>query len=172
MEAQTPDTFEPEASRPRMYGGHLEPKRLPWKWAVAQLEVARNYWIATTRPNGQPHCRPVWGIWLDNVLYFSTGSLAWKNLAQNPATTVHLESASKTVILEGETREMANDPALLEQIARLYEAKYHWKLETNDLPYAFLPQVAFGWRSDDEGLDGGSAFHGTATRWKFRRAGG
>ena len=167
MEAQTTDGIEPEASRPRMFGSHLEPARLPWKWATAQLEVARNYWIATTRPNGQPHCRPVWGVWLDGVLYFTTGSLAAQNLLHTPTTTVHLESASKVVILEGVTEEMAKDSSLLGQIASLYEAKYHWKLDPNDLPYVFRPQVAFGWLSDDEGLDGGSAFHGTATRWKF-----
>jgi len=166
MAAQSAHSSEPEPSRPRMFGGHLEPVRLPWQWAVAQLVVARSYWIATTRPDGQPHCRPVWGIWMDNVLYFSTGSLAWKNLAHNPATTVHLESASKAVILEGTTAEMP-DPSLLEQVAAAYEAKYHWKMDTDELPYAFRPQVAFGWLSDDEGLDGGSAFHGTATRWRF-----
>jgi len=166
MEAASAGAKEPESSRPRMFGGHPEPARLPWKWAAAQLVVARNYWIATTRPNGQPHCRPVWGVWMDDVLYFSTGSLAWKNLAQNPAITVHLESASKVVILEG-TAEEVTDSSLVEQFFSAYEAKYHWKLDPNDLPYAFRPQVGFGWLSDDEGLDGGSAFRGTATRWKF-----
>ncbi|HEY7355937.1 MAG TPA: pyridoxamine 5'-phosphate oxidase family protein [Ktedonobacterales bacterium] len=166
MDTPPAESSEPVASRPRMYGGHLEPTRLPWKWAVAQLVAARNYWIATTRPNGQPHTRPVWGVWLNDVLYFSTGALTWKNLEQNSATTVHLESASKVVILEGATAAIS-DPALAAQIATAYEAKDHWKLDANDLPYAFRPQIGFGWLSDDEGLDGGSAFRGTATRWTF-----
>lgn len=34
--------------------------------------------------------------------------------------------------------------------------------------YAVRPRVAFGWLSDDSGMDRGSAFHGTATRWRFR----
>jgi general stress protein 26 len=154
-----------EASRPRMFGGHLEPARLPWQWATAQLAVARNYWIATTRPNGQPHSRPVWGVWQDSVLYFSTGSLALQNLARNPAITVHLESGSKVVILEG-TAEAVTDASMLEQIISAYEAKYHWKLDPADTLYAVRPQVAFGWLADDDGLDGGAAFHGTATRWQ------
>ena len=157
--------MEPEASQPRMFGGHLQPARLPWKWASARLTQARNYWIATTRPTGQPHCRPVWGVWYEDALYFSTGSLAWKNLASNPAITVHLESASQVVILEGVAEEGA-PPAVLEVVTRLYQEKYHWELAPAEV-YVMRPQVAFGWLSDDEGLDGGSAFHGTATRWTF-----
>jgi hypothetical protein len=33
--------------------------------------------------------------------------------------------------------------------------------------YTVHPQVAFGWISDETGLDDGAAFHGTATRWRF-----
>jgi hypothetical protein len=157
--------MEPIASQPRMFGGHLQPVRLPWKWAVARLTAARNYWIATTRPNGQPHCRPVWGVWYEDALYFSTGSLAWRNLASNPAMTVHLESGSEVVILEGVAEE-ANAAHPLEEVARLYQEKYHWELVIKEV-YVMRPQVAFGWLSDDAGLDGGAAFHGTATRWAF-----
>ena len=166
MTTSSAPNSEPTASRPRMFGGHPEAAPLAWKWAEAQLLSARNYWVATTRPNGQPHSRPVWGVWLDGILYFTTGSLAARNLIDHPATTVHLESGSKVVILEGVAAEIT-DLSLLEQVAPAYEAKYHWKLEPDDLPYAFRPQVAFGWLSDDEGLDGGSTFRGTATRWTF-----
>lgn len=166
MTAEPAPSSEPTASRPRMFGGHPQGVPLAWKWAVAQLVAARNYWVVTTRPDGRPHSRPVWGLWLDNAFYFSTGSLAAQNLIHNPATTVHLESGGKVVILEGVTEEVT-DPALAEQIGIAYEAKYHWKLDPDDLPYAFRPQVAFGWQSDDDGLDGGSIFHGTATRWRF-----
>src|SRR5215468_1785833 len=92
---------EPTATSPRMYGGTLEPSRLPWRWATARLEAARTYWIATTRPDGRPHSRPVWGVWLDNAFYFSTGSLAAGNLVVQPAITVHLESGEEVVIVEG-----------------------------------------------------------------------
>ena len=174
MAAETENTSgEPIADRPRMYGGHLEPARLPWKWAVARLTEARNYWIATTRPNGQPHCRPVWGVWLENVLYFSTGSLAVQNLTTNPAITIHLESGNEVVILEG-LADLPRERLLLEQVGRLYSEKYGWQVEMTNDPepfYAVRPQVAFGWLSDPAGLDSGSAFHGTATRWRFARAG-
>jgi Pyridoxamine 5'-phosphate oxidase len=167
-----PQNPEPASSRPRMFGGHLEPVRLPWKWAEAQLGAARTYWIATTRADGRPHTRPVWGIWLDAVLYLTIGSpLAEQNLARTPAATVHLESGAKVVILEGPA-EAVTEPSLLAQIIPAYEAKYQWKWLPDDRPYAFRPQVGFGWLSEDDGLDGGSVFRGTATRWTFPPARG
>ena len=171
MEGQTGPggSFDPEPGQPRMFGGHLEPVRLPWKWATERLTRARNYWIATTRPDGQPHSRPVWGVWLDDAFYFSTGSLAAQNLAANPAITVHLESGSEVVIIEG-AAEMVGDAGLVKRVVSLYNSKYNWDMDPNDLPgpfYVVRPRVAFGWLSDESGLDRGSAYHGTATRWRF-----
>ena len=159
-----------ETDQPRMYGGYLEPVRLPWGWATERLTRERNYWIATTRPDGRPHSRPVWGVWLDGSFYFSTGSLAAQNLAVNAAITVHLESGSEVVIIEG-VAETVSDVALVEDVVSVYNAKYHWDMDPNNLPgpfYVVRPQVAFGWVSDESGFDGGAAFHGTATRWRFR----
>ena len=160
---------EPTASAPRMFGGTLEPVRLPWRWAVARLEAARTYWIATTRPDGRPHTRPVWGVWLDNAFYFSTGSLAAPNLADQPAITMHLESREEVVIVEG-VAELAQGEELLKRVGALYDAKYQWEHDSDavaDPFYALRPKVVFGWAEDSTGLDGGSAFHGTATRWQF-----
>src|SRR4051794_38828617 len=90
-----------------MFGGHPESQQLPWAWAVGQLTAARHYWIGTTRPDGRPHSRPVWGVWLDNRFYFSTGSLAAGNLTSNAEITVHVESsAGEAVIIEGIAEEM------------------------------------------------------------------
>ncbi len=160
---------EPEADAPWMFGGHVEPQRLAWSWALARLEQARTYWIATTCPDGRPHSRPVWGIWLAGACYFSTGSLAARNLLTNPAITLHLESGDEVVILEGQAK-VLEDAALLRQVVDLYNHKYHEQLQVESLPgpfYAVRPRVAFGWLVDSTGLDGGSLFHGTATRWRF-----
>src|SRR3954453_23232210 len=102
---------EPTASAPRMFGGTLEPTRLPWRWATARLEAARTYWIATTRPDERSHTRPVWGVWLDNAFYFTTGSLAARNLETRPGITMHLESGEEVVIVEG-VAELAQGEAL------------------------------------------------------------
>ena len=162
---------DPELSQPRMFGGYIGSAKLPWTWATERLTRARNYWIATTRPDGKPHSRPVWGVWLDNAFYFSTGSLAAPNLASRPAITVHLESGSEVVIIEG-VAEPVKDTALVEQIVSLYNQKYNWNLDPHDLPgpfYAVRPQVAFGWHFEESEIDRESTALGNATRWRFRR---
>jgi len=91
----------------------------------------------------------VWGIWLDDTFYFSTDSLAAQNLAANPAITVHLESGSDVVSIEG-TAEPVSGADLVEQVVSLYNSKYKWDVDPNNLPgpyYAVHPQVAFGWLS-------------------------
>ena len=70
---------EPQADRPNMpeYGlaeAEAGLGLLPWTWALERLQPARNYWLATTRPDGRPHVMPVWGVWVENRFYFSTGS--------------------------------------------------------------------------------------------------
>jgi hypothetical protein len=152
-----------------MFGGQPAPQRLPWSWAKHQFADARNYWIATTRSDGRPHTRPVWGIWLNNAFYFSTGSLAAGNFARSDEITVHLESGDSAVIIEGTAGEL-RAKALLRRVVALYNEKYGWDLDADHLPgpmYSVRPRVAFGWVSDPSGRDRGAAFHGTATRWKF-----
>jgi len=73
------------------------PARIPTSWAKVRrrLEQARNYWIVTSRPDGRPHAAPVWGVWLDGRLWFSTSpaSVKARNLAADPRVVVHLERA-------------------------------------------------------------------------------
>ena len=160
---------DPEPGQPRMFGGAVGSGRLPWQWATEQLSKARTYWIATTRPDGQPHSRPVWGVWLDGTFYFSTGSLAKQNLAANPAITVHLESGSSVVIIEGLT-EPANERVLREQVVPQYNEKYHWNLDPNNLPgpfYAVRPKKALGWHFEESAVSAQSTVLGNATRWRF-----
>ena len=160
---------ESGSSRPRMFGGHPEPRLLPWRWAEARLVSAGNYWVASTRPDGRPHCRPVWGVWLEGMLYFSTGSLIDDNLRANPEVTVHLESGDEAVIVEG-VGEPVTDAALWRSFTAAYNPKYQWDFEPGRIFGGFWrvrPRVAFGWLSDPTGLDHGAAFGGTATRWTF-----
>jgi hypothetical protein len=173
MESQTDPggRGDPETSQPRMFGGYIGSAELPWTWATERLTRARNYWIATTRPDGKPHSRPVWGVWLDDAFYFSTGSLAAPNLAARPAITVHLESGSEVVIIEG-VAEPVGDSALVERVVSLYNQKYDWNVDPHNLPgpfYAVRPQVAFGWHIDESELNPESTGLGTATRWRFKQ---
>jgi hypothetical protein len=153
-----------------MYGRvGLDPTLLPWSWAEHRLGTARNYWIATTRPDGRPHTRPVSGIWLDGAFYFSTGSLAAVNLDTNPELTVHLESGAEVLIIEA-TAGVLDEQQLQQRIMRAYNDKYHWDLDPDQAQrwYEVRPKTAFGWIVDDSGRDKGSCFHGTVTRWRWR----
>ena len=122
----------PTAASPVLYGAPAPPgDLLPWSWAQQQLVAARNYWIATTRPDGRPHCRPVWGVWLADGFWFSTGSLARHNLAANPQITVHLESGDQVVIVEGVAAAVTG-AGRLQAFLAAYNPKYDWDAAATD----------------------------------------
>src|SRR3982074_838718 len=106
---------EPIASRPDMPGyGVLEADQgsglLPWSGARERLERSHDYWVATTRPDGRPHVMPVWGIFVDDVLWFSSsrGSRKARNLAANPRCAITTDNAYEPVVIEG-TAELVHD---------------------------------------------------------------
>lgn len=132
---------------------------LPWELASEKLASARNYWICTTRPDGKPHVTPVWGLWLEETLYFSTSPRSRKarNLARDPSVVVHLESADDVVILEGAVVQEAAD----ERLADAYETKYNFRpsVDPTDTWFALRPRAAYAWLESD--------FSGTATRYEW-----
>lgn len=137
---------------------------LEWKAVSRQLLQSRNYWIATTRPDGLPHTVPVWGVWLDGALYFGTDRRSRKarNLATNQRTVIHLESGDDAVILEGVAEEIAGR-SVIGRIDGAYFAKY--KMRLTEAPgelviYVVRPHVALAWRERD--------FPRSATRWRFQ----
>jgi PPOX class probable F420-dependent enzyme len=160
---------EPRPVAPLIDAGYGVPRDgsgaelLPWRTAVERLERARNYWIVTTRPDGRPHAMPVWGVWLDGALWFSTGRRSQKarNLARDPSLVVHLESGDDVVVLEGEAEEVTG-AAELERFADAYEPKYGLRPDLEALGALVLvlrPQVALTWEERD--------YPRTATRWVF-----
>ena len=86
----------PVVDRPDIPYGLKGPKEglglLPWSRASDRLRSSYIYWISTTRRDGRPHCIPVWGLWMDETLYFSNGAQTARNLARDPRVSVHLES--------------------------------------------------------------------------------
>ncbi len=120
----------PQSDRPQMPSGYgVDPAAtgglLSWEEAVAKLTDARNYWVATTRPDGRPHVVPVWGLWMDGAFYFGTEAESRKgrNLATNPHIVVHLESGDDAVIIEGQAQRVL-DQAEWERVLAALEAKY------------------------------------------------
>lgn len=76
---------------------------LSWARVVERLEASKQYWMATTRPDGRPHVVPRWGAWLDGRLYYdgSPDTVHVRNIVANPNCVLHLEDGWQSVILEG-----------------------------------------------------------------------
>lgn len=157
----------PTAGRPNVpasYGIPSEPGDVgAWDAYAARIAASRNYWIASTRPDGRPHVMPVWGVWLDGQLLFATDRTSRKgrNIAASPAIVVHLESGDDVIVLEGAPRE-ATGADLLTLYVNAYDAKYGLRpdpADPNAMTYAFRPSVAFTWLESD--------FRATAARWSF-----
>jgi hypothetical protein len=87
---------------------------LHWSWAAERLTAARNYWVGSVWPDGRPHTMPVWGMWDDSTLWFTsaTDSRKVKNLRHDPRCCVTTEDASDPVIIEGVARFVTDTPTL------------------------------------------------------------
>ncbi|MBC8161491.1 MAG: pyridoxamine 5'-phosphate oxidase family protein [Roseiflexaceae bacterium] len=105
---------------------------LPWSHVTERLERAMIYWVGTVRPNGRPHSSPIWGVWLDETLFFdgSPETRRGKNMSANPAVSIHIESGGAgkdVVVLEGDALQVRGstlDPAFKRRLADQYAAKY------------------------------------------------
>jgi hypothetical protein len=158
----------PKADRPFMPGYDITDagggaRLLPWRWAAERLIKSRNYWIGTISRDGRPHSMPVWGVWLDGMLYFSTGRQSRKarNLAADPRCSATTEFAGEAVIVEG-SAEIVTDAGLLSRFKEAYDPKYDWDMDVSTGPiYAVTPRVAFGF------IESAAEFQGSATRWRF-----
>jgi len=149
---------------PAMYGLKKRKEYLPFSHAEERLEKSRNYWISTSRPDGRPHSIPVWGFWMDGVLYFGTARASRKarNLAHNPAVSIHLESGDDVVILEGAVVEVdLSDKSTFKKIDSASRAKYQMPLmiSPETILYSVRPKRVLAWTEKD--------FPNDATRWSF-----
>jgi Pyridoxamine 5'-phosphate oxidase len=118
---------------------------LPWDWASERLTSSHNYLITTVRPDTRPHTMVLWGVWLENAYYFSTGAMTRKakNLAANPNCIVCNEKVEEAVIAEGQARQLTV-PEIPKAAFALYQKKYGWKLDPEMGPvYKFAPRVVF-----------------------------
>lgn len=159
----------PAVARPMMPAGYgiqteLTQDMMRWDDIRQKLTEARNYWVATSSPDGRPHVIPVWGLWLDESFMFSTdlSSRKGRNLAQNPRLVVHLESGDDVVILAG-TPERIACRSVLERFTAAYDTKYQFRPDIDNPDYAFYrlrARTALAWLERD--------FPNTATRWRFR----
>jgi nitroimidazol reductase NimA-like FMN-containing flavoprotein (pyridoxamine 5'-phosphate oxidase superfamily) len=115
------------------------------------MNGCRTFWLATIHPGTagaqpRPHVMPVWGVWLDDAFFFSTGRKSRKgqNLTTNPACTVTNDCGEEAVIIEGEARQV-DDAAALEQVAAVYKKKYKMDPRGMNEPiFEVRPRKVFG----------------------------
>jgi nitroimidazol reductase NimA-like FMN-containing flavoprotein (pyridoxamine 5'-phosphate oxidase superfamily) len=158
---------EPKADRPFAPGyGIVGPNDgkglLPWSWVAKRMNGCRTFWVATVHASeSRPHVMPVWGVWLDDAFFFSTGRKSRKgqNLAANPACTVVNDDGEEAVIVDGRAEELT-DAAALEHVAAAYTRKYKMDPRSMGEPiFIVRPSKVFGFVE--------KTFPKSATRWKL-----
>lgn len=142
---------------------------LPWSWAVERLERSHDYWVATIGPDGRPHVMPVWGVFMEEAVWFSSslGSRKARNLAVNPNCTITTDNAYEPVIIEGAAVRIADIAAVARFAAatnQKYKTDYSADFFNPDRNACFQvrPSWAFGLTESD--------FTGSPTRWLFSPA--
>jgi hypothetical protein len=149
---------------------------LPWTWVARKMNRCHTFWVATIRPSApdaasphlaasstpdvRPHVMPVWGVWVDDAFFLSTGRKSRKgqNLASNPACTVANDDGEEAVIIEGEARELIDAP-VLERVAAVYKKKYKMDPRSINEPiFKLAPRKVFAFIE--------KSFPKSATRWK------
>lgn len=150
----------------RMYGEQSDLPALEWDWADQRLAQAPLYWVIGATA-GWPHPRPVWGVWDGALLCVSLGSPGLRrSLEADPRVTVHLESATEVVILEGRT---VSTDAVTSAVAR-YDVKYDYSYDLAQYgPFtAIEPVKVLAWTA--AGPAGRNGFS-SAGAWTFPRGG-
>jgi hypothetical protein len=121
---------EPIASRPYMPGYGTLPATegsglLPWSWALERLTRSHDYWLATVTPQGVPHLMPVWGVWHQDALWFSSanGSRKSRNIGAEPRCSLSTDNPIEPVVVHGRARRAADEHELSVMLAA-ENAKY------------------------------------------------
>jgi PPOX class probable F420-dependent enzyme len=139
---------------------------LPWSWAEERLSRSRHFWLATVGAGGRPHVMPVWAVWSEGGLWFSSGlrSRKARNLAADPRCTLTTDDALEPVIVEGDAERILDPDRLASFMAGLdakYETDYGAEFADPAVNgvWRVAPAWAFGLVEDD--------FTGSPTRWTF-----
>lgn len=155
-------------------------KPIPWSRALDQLQDDSNrktYWLATVRPDGQPHVAAVGALWLDGQFYFTSGERTRKsqNLAENPSCVVSVTLQDLDLVVEG-TADQVTDGATLQRIAERYVA-LGWPASVGDgaitAPYSAPSAGPPPWRlyvvTPTTAFGVATAEPYGAMRWRFER---
>jgi nitroimidazol reductase NimA-like FMN-containing flavoprotein (pyridoxamine 5'-phosphate oxidase superfamily) len=158
---------QPQADRPLapgygIVGAEDGAGLLPWTWVARKMNRCRTFWLATIHSDrARPHVMPLWGVWVDDAFFFSTGRKSRKgqNLAANAACSVTNDDGEEAVIIEGQAKQI-DDPATLERMAAAYMKKYKMDPRSMSEPiFRIAPAKVFAFIE--------KSFPKSATRWKL-----
>jgi Pyridoxamine 5'-phosphate oxidase len=150
----------------------------PWEAIDSQLSGRQDnsYWLATVRPDGRPHQRPIWAEWVAGTLYFSCGNtIKAHHLARDPRCSVSICTRHFDFVIEGDAHQVS-DEAELRRVRDAYADK-GWAPTVRDgafhdvlgaptagpppyWVYRIEPAVAYGFPTQEG--EGNSP-----TRWRF-----
>ena len=110
-----------------------------WDQTRRTLEDAELFWIATVRADGRPHVTPLVAIWLDDAIYFATGSGEQKavNLRTNEnvilMTGCNEWERGLDLVVEGEAVQV-REKTVLERLAEAWATKWdgRWRYEVHE----------------------------------------
>ena len=149
----------------RLYGSRSDCAALDWTWVQQQLGASGTYWVVACGP-GHPHPRPVWGVWTPGTgLHLSLGSPVLQRAVElDPRVTVHLESGTDVVVVEGVV-DGAGSVTAPESI-EAYNLKYDWDYRVEEYGELVLvrPLKVLAWRC--AGWAGRDSFQSTGS-WVF-----
>ena len=98
---------------------------MDWSEVAEMLASWRNYWVCTTTADGAPHAAPVWGVVVDEVLFFYTEDTTVKarNLAADPRVVIHSESGDDVLIVHG-SADLVGRPSERPDVIAAFAVKY------------------------------------------------
>lgn len=96
-----------------------------------RLEIKRNAWLATVRPDGRPHLVPIWFVWMEGEFFILTmeSSVKARNLRAGSRAVISLEDGSRPLIAECTTRRV--EPPYLAGLVEAFRLKYEWNILTD-----------------------------------------
>jgi F420H(2)-dependent biliverdin reductase len=100
---------------------------------ASRLEIEKNCWLATVRPDGRAHLSPIWFVWLRDRFWLCCGdqSVKARNARSNAAVSLSLESGNDPVVVEGRATVHARPyPA---DVVAAFRAKFDWDT-SGDVP--------------------------------------
>lgn len=139
---------------------------LPWSWAEERLSRAHDYWLATVTPAGAAHLMPVWAVWDDGRLWFSSsnGSRKARNLAGDARCTLSTDDPLEPVVVEGRVQRVTDSDDLQRMLAAVnskYGTDYGMEMvdPASNSVFVLRPAWVFALDSTD--------FTGSPTRFTF-----